>query len=48
MDEIKLEVCVQEALGMGEWEVGVGGGWQEGGDALQRGLFNSTSNVLVI
>lgn len=22
MDEIKLEACVEEALGMGEWEVG--------------------------
>lgn len=28
MDEIKLEACVEEALGMGEGEVG--GGWQGG------------------
>lgn len=28
MDEIKLEACVEEALGMGEWEVGRG--WRGG------------------
>ena len=26
MDEIKLEACLEEALGMGEWEGGGGGG----------------------
>lgn len=45
MDEIKLEACVEEALGM---ESGGGEeGGQEGGELLRRGLFNSASSALV-
>lgn len=45
MDEIKLEACVEEALGRREREEGAAGG--EGGGFLWRGLFNSASNILV-
>lgn len=42
MDEIKLEACVEEALGMGEWEAGRRLARREGsfsrGDCLAQDL----------